>query len=229
MKVSRSIKSIKKISLKKRFPSLRKRKAGVGAGNNVVASGGRMGIRRSSSKWISSVRRKILRPKFSGHKKSNKNIIIIHNNTSITGNEEDNRTSCATTVKEIGTCLKEEEDVTSIDSAAPPPHDQLSKEEETTTAEEEEEEEVESQDGSKIMNLREDMAAVHIQSLFRGHLARRACRALRSLVKLQAVVRGVCVRRQARIALHCMNTMVRLQDRIRSKQLLGRTSDAVKA
>lgn len=59
--------------------------------------------------------------------------------------------------------------------------------------------------------------------------ARRAFRALKSLVKLQAVVRGVCVRRQARIALHCMNTMVRLQVRIRARQLFYRPSDAVQA
>ncbi|XP_021731278.1 protein IQ-DOMAIN 31-like [Chenopodium quinoa] len=241
MKVSRSIKSIKKLDIKKRFPSLRKRKSvggtgGAGAVGGASGGANRVGIRRSSSKWISSVRKKILRPKFPGHKGRNKNIIIIHNNTSITGNEDDNRTSCATVIKEISSV--KEEDVTSIDSAAPPPHDQASKEEETTTTEEQEEEETttteeqeeeESRDGSEIMKLREEMAAVHIQSLFRGHLARRAIRALKSLVKLQAVVRGVCVRRQARIALHCMNTMVRLQDRIRARQLLSRPSDAVEA
>ncbi|CAA0836783.1 IQ-domain 20 [Striga hermonthica] len=58
---------------------------------------------------------------------------------------------------------------------------------------------------------REDHAAIAIQTWFRGHLARRGYRALRSLVKLQAVVRGVVVRRQARIALHCMHALARLQ------------------
>ncbi|RVW51762.1 Protein IQ-DOMAIN 14 [Vitis vinifera] len=67
---------------------------------------------------------------------------------------------------------------------------------------------------------KEDIAATKIQAIFRGHLARRAYRALRSLVKLQALVRGVCVRRQTRIALHCMHALVRLQVRVRTRQLL---------
>ncbi|KAM3709911.1 hypothetical protein ACB098_02G211200 [Castanea mollissima] len=54
---------------------------------------------------------------------------------------------------------------------------------------------------------KEDIAAIKIQAIFRGHSARRASRALKSLVKLQAVVRGVCVRKQARIALHCMHAL----------------------
>lgn len=51
--------------------------------------------------------------------------------------------------------------------------------------------------------------------------ARRAFRALRSLVKLQALVRGVYVRRQVMIAIDCMQTMVRLKIRIRARQLLS--------
>lgn len=49
---------------------------------------------------------------------------------------------------------------------------------------------------------------------------RRAYRALKSLVKLQALVRGVVVRRQARIALHCMHALARLQVTVRARQLL---------
>lgn len=55
--------------------------------------------------------------------------------------------------------------------------------------------------------------------------ARRAFRALRSLVKLQALARGVCARRQARIALQFMHALVRLQVRVRARQLLNRYSE----
>ncbi|XP_027078096.1 protein IQ-DOMAIN 20 [Coffea arabica] len=72
----------------------------------------------------------------------------------------------------------------------------------------------------RISLSKEELAAIQIQACFRGHLARRAFRALRSLVKLQAAVRGVCVRRQARIALHCMHALARLQVTIRARQLL---------
>ncbi|KAM0975191.1 hypothetical protein ACFX13_018544 [Malus domestica] len=68
---------------------------------------------------------------------------------------------------------------------------------------------------------KEDTAAIRLQAFFRGHLARQAFRALRSLVKLQALVRGVCVRKQARIALYCMHSMVRLQVKVRARQLLS--------
>lgn len=56
--------------------------------------------------------------------------------------------------------------------------------------------------------------------LYKIGQARRAFLALRSLVKLQAVVRGVGIRRQARVALHCMHALARLQVRVRARQLL---------
>ncbi|KAK2355470.1 IQ-domain [Trifolium repens] len=74
---------------------------------------------------------------------------------------------------------------------------------------------------STTLFTKEDYAAIKIQAYFRGHLARRAHRALKSLVKLQALVRGVCVRRQSRIAMQCMHALVRLQVKVRARQLLG--------
>ncbi|GAU34244.1 hypothetical protein TSUD_210260 [Trifolium subterraneum] len=74
---------------------------------------------------------------------------------------------------------------------------------------------------STTLFTKEDFAAIKIQAYFRGHLARRAHRALKSLVKLQALVRGVCVRRQSRIAMQCMHALVRLQVKVRARQLLG--------
>lgn len=225
MKMAKSIQSIKNINVgvAKRFRSLKKA-AGDGSAAGGGGSGGRraaaLAIPESSSKWISTVRKKIQRPKFPHQKGScskninNNNIIIIHNNTSIKSNElEDNinRGRCVEEVKEIDTLtcsLKEEEDV-SVTSAAPPPNDQAIKEEEQT------------QVLTEIIRLREEKALLHIQSAFRGHLARRAVRALKSLVKLQAAVRGECVRRQTRMALHCMNTLVRLQVKVRARQLLS--------
>ncbi|PON49962.1 IQ motif, EF-hand binding site [Parasponia andersonii] len=77
-----------------------------------------------------------------------------------------------------------------------------------------------SQNQNRVLT-KEDCGAIKIQAHFRGHLARRAFRALRSLVKLQAMVRGAHVRKQARIALHCMHALVRLQVSVRARQLLG--------
>ncbi|CAL5015445.1 unnamed protein product [Urochloa decumbens] len=66
----------------------------------------------------------------------------------------------------------------------------------------------------------EHAAAAAIQAHFRGHLARQAFRALRSLVKLQAFARGAYVRKQANVAIRFMKVLVRLQVRVRSRQLL---------
>ncbi|CAN6268884.1 unnamed protein product [Urochloa humidicola] len=72
----------------------------------------------------------------------------------------------------------------------------------------------------------EHAAATTIQAHFRGHLARQAFRALRSLVKLQALARGAYVRKQVNVAIQCMKVLVRLQVRVRSRQLLLSTSAA---
>jgi hypothetical protein len=49
--------------------------------------------------------------------------------------------------------------------------------------------------------------------------ARRALRALKGLVRLQALVRGHAVRKQAAETLQCMQALVRAQARVRARRV----------
>ncbi|GJV62650.1 IQ-DOMAIN 14-like protein, partial [Tanacetum coccineum] len=59
----------------------------------------------------------------------------------------------------------------------------------------------------------EKWAATKIQSVYRGHLARRALRALKGLVKFQALVR-----KQVGATIYSMQALLRAQLAIRSKR-----------
>ncbi|KAI5583771.1 hypothetical protein BDE02_06G038200 [Populus trichocarpa] len=65
----------------------------------------------------------------------------------------------------------------------------------------------------------ETLAAIKIQSTFRAYLARKALRALKGLVKLQAIVRGRAVRRQAVIKLKHLPSKAKMLSEVQSKDI----------
>uniref|UniRef100_A0A0E0EXZ9 DUF4005 domain-containing protein n=1 Tax=Oryza meridionalis TaxID=40149 RepID=A0A0E0EXZ9_9ORYZ len=62
-------------------------------------------------------------------------------------------------------------------------------------------------------------AAVMIQATYRGYLARKALCALRGLVKLQALIRGNLVRKQATATLRRMQALLVAQARLRAQRV----------
>ncbi|GLU08914.1 hypothetical protein SLE2022_257980 [Rubroshorea leprosula] len=65
----------------------------------------------------------------------------------------------------------------------------------------------------------EDAAAIKIQSAYRAYLARRALNALKGIVKLQALIRGHLVRKQATETLRCMQALLTVQARARAQRI----------
>ncbi|KAL2346560.1 hypothetical protein Fmac_000560 [Flemingia macrophylla] len=67
--------------------------------------------------------------------------------------------------------------------------------------------------------VKQEWAAIRIQTAFRAFLARRALRALKAVVRIQALVRGRQVRKQAAVTLRCMQALVRVQARVRARRV----------
>ncbi|CAL5322376.1 hypothetical protein CsSME_00000629 [Camellia sinensis var. sinensis] len=65
----------------------------------------------------------------------------------------------------------------------------------------------------------EEVAAIKIQTAFRGYLARRALRALRGLVRLKSLIQGQSVKRQSTTTLQCMQTLARVQSQVRARRI----------
>ncbi|KAG2279286.1 hypothetical protein Bca52824_050506 [Brassica carinata] len=65
----------------------------------------------------------------------------------------------------------------------------------------------------------EEAAAILIQTVFRGYLAKRAIRAMRGLVRLRLLMEGSVVKRQAANTLKCMQTLSRVQSQIRARRI----------
>ncbi|XP_027069701.2 protein IQ-DOMAIN 2 [Coffea arabica] len=65
----------------------------------------------------------------------------------------------------------------------------------------------------------EEVAAIRIQTAFRGYLARRALRALRGLVRLKSLVDGPTAKRQTANTLKCMQALSRVQSQINSRRI----------
>lgn len=66
---------------------------------------------------------------------------------------------------------------------------------------------------------KEELAAIKIQTAFRGYLARRALKALKGLVRLKSLIQGNSVKRQATTTLRCMQTLARVQSEIRARRI----------
>ncbi|KAL8193495.1 hypothetical protein R6Q57_026630 [Mikania cordata] len=71
--------------------------------------------------------------------------------------------------------------------------------------------------GEELIRLQQ--AARKVQAAFRGYLARRAFWALKGIIRLQALVRGHLVRRQAIATLSCMRAIIEFQALARGRRV----------
>ncbi|KAI3799148.1 hypothetical protein L1987_34438 [Smallanthus sonchifolius] len=71
--------------------------------------------------------------------------------------------------------------------------------------------------GEELVRL--EQAARKVQASFRGYLARRAFWALKGIIRLQALVRGHLVRRQAIATLSCMRAIIEFQALARGRRV----------
>ncbi|CAN8284395.1 unnamed protein product [Cochlearia groenlandica] len=70
----------------------------------------------------------------------------------------------------------------------------------------------------QIVESKEDVAAIKIQSLYRCYKARRALRVLQGMARLQALLQGKYVKRQMNAMLSSMQTLTRLQIQIHERR-----------
>ncbi|XP_043704849.1 protein IQ-domain 26-like [Telopea speciosissima] len=70
-------------------------------------------------------------------------------------------------------------------------------------------------------------AALKIQSVLRGYLAKKALRALKGVVKVQAHVRGYLVRKQVAATLHSIQALTRAQETIILQRALRRRNSII--
>ncbi|CAN0900053.1 Protein IQ-domain 26 [Linum grandiflorum] len=83
--------------------------------------------------------------------------------------------------------------------------------------------------GGRMFSCRQTFAAVKIQTVFRGYLARKALRALKGLVKIQAHFRGYLVRKQANQTLQSFKALIRAQSAARSHRASRRSRKELRA
>ncbi|OAY77479.1 Protein IQ-DOMAIN 31, partial [Ananas comosus] len=76
---------------------------------------------------------------------------------------------------------------------------------------------------SDAEKLREHEAATKAQAAVRGYLARRAFRALKGIIRLQALIRGHLVRRQAVATLRTMRAIIKFQAVVRGRGVRSST------